>query len=129
MGWTALAGADTEAAQHAFVRAVREYEVVGIPRGTGVALMGLAAVEAAVGRPERAVAIAAAADALSARAGVVVEHPMRAAILRLGIHADYRPEAKNTTESTLPMQLGTRNTGCSHPDPEFRSRATGRRWR
>jgi hypothetical protein len=39
-------------------------------------LLGLAAVEAAGGRPERAVAIAAAADALSARAGVVVEHPM-----------------------------------------------------
>jgi len=76
MGWTALAGADTQAARHAFVWAVREYEVVGSPRGTGLALMGLAAVEAAVGRPERAVAIAAAADALSVRAGVVVEHPM-----------------------------------------------------
>ncbi len=76
MGWTALTGADTQAAQHAFVRAVREYEIVGSPRGTGLALMGLAAVEAAVGRPERAVAIAAAADALSVRAGVVVEHPM-----------------------------------------------------
>ncbi len=76
MGWTALAGADTQAARHAFVWAVREYEVVGSPRGTGLALMGLAAVEAAVGRPERALAIAAAADALSVRAGVVVEHPM-----------------------------------------------------
>ena len=38
--------------------------------------MGLAAVEAAAGRPKRAVAIAATADALSARAGVVVDHPM-----------------------------------------------------
>jgi hypothetical protein len=33
-------------------------------------------VEEAEGRPERAVTIAAAADALAARAGVVVEHAM-----------------------------------------------------
>ena len=76
MGWTALAAADARAARHAFVRAVHAYEEVGSPRGTGLALLGLAAVEAAEGRPERAVAIAAAAHALSERAGVVVEHPM-----------------------------------------------------
>ena len=75
-GWAALAAADTGTAQDSFRRAVHAYEVVGSPRGTGLALLGLAAVEAAGGRPERAVAIAAAADALSARAGVVVEHPM-----------------------------------------------------
>ena len=46
------------------------------PSGTGLALLGLAAVEAAEGRSERAVAIAAAAHALSERAGVVIEHPM-----------------------------------------------------
>jgi hypothetical protein len=49
---------------------------VGSAPGTGLALLGLAAVEAAAGRSERAVAIAAAAHALSERAGVVVEHPM-----------------------------------------------------
>jgi non-specific serine/threonine protein kinase len=76
MGWTALASADARAAQGAFVRAVHEYEVVGSPRGTGLALLGLAAVEAAEGRPERAVTIAAAARALSDRAGVVIAHPM-----------------------------------------------------
>ena len=76
MGWTALASADARAAQRAFVRAVHEYEVVGSPRGTGLALLGLAAVEAAEGRPERAVAIAAAARSLSERAGVVIAHPM-----------------------------------------------------
>jgi TRAP-type uncharacterized transport system substrate-binding protein len=54
MGWTALASADARAAQRAFVRAVHEYELVGSPRGTGLALLGLAAVEAAEGRPERA---------------------------------------------------------------------------
>src|SRR4029077_3476794 len=76
MGWTALASADARAAQAAFVRAVHEYELVGSPRGTGIALFGLAAVEAAEGRPERAVAIAAAARSLSERAGVVIVHPM-----------------------------------------------------
>ena len=76
MGWTALASADVRSAQAAFVRAVHEYELVGSPRGTGLALMGLAAVEAAEGRSERAVAIAAAAHALSERAGVVIAHPM-----------------------------------------------------
>jgi predicted ATPase len=76
MGWTALASADARAAQAAFVRAVHEYEFVGSPRGTGLALLGLAAVEAAEGRPERAVAIAAAARSLSERAGVVIAHPM-----------------------------------------------------
>jgi len=76
MGWTALAVADSAGAQTSFQRAVHAYEVVGSPRGTGLALLGLAAVEAAEGRSERAVAIAAAADALSERAGVVVEHPM-----------------------------------------------------
>jgi len=57
-------------------RTVRTNEVVGSPRGTGLALMGLAAVEAADGRTERAVAIAAAAEALSKHAGVVIAHPM-----------------------------------------------------
>ena len=76
MGWTALAAADGAEALRAFQLAVREYEAVGSPRGTGLALMGLAAVEAAAGRPERAVAIAAAADALSKRAGIVVDHTM-----------------------------------------------------
>ncbi len=76
MGWTALAANDSSAAMEAFRRAVNAYESVGSPRGTGLALLGLAAVEAAEGHAERAVAIAEAAQALSARAGVVVDHPM-----------------------------------------------------
>jgi hypothetical protein len=76
LGWTALAAADTGGARRAFLDAVRTNEVVGSPRGTGLALFGLAAVEAAEGRTERAVAIAAAAEALSRRAGVVIAHPM-----------------------------------------------------
>jgi tetratricopeptide (TPR) repeat protein len=76
MGWTALAAADVAEAQRRFQLAVREYEAVGSAKGTGLALMGLAAVEAAAGRTERAVAIAAAAEALSKRAGIVVDHTM-----------------------------------------------------
>lgn len=76
MGWTALALGDSGAAMQAFRQAVYTYEAVGSPRGTGLALLGIAAVEAAAGRPERAVEVAAVADALSSRAGVVVAHPM-----------------------------------------------------
>jgi non-specific serine/threonine protein kinase len=76
MGWAALAADDTQGAQSSFRAAVRTYEEVGSPRGTGLALMGLAAVEAAEGRSERAVAIAGAAQELSERAGVVIDHPM-----------------------------------------------------
>lgn len=76
MGWTALAASQPDAARRAFVRAVHTYEEVGSPRGTGLALLGLAAVDAAEGRSERAVQIAAASEALSKRAGVVVDHPM-----------------------------------------------------
>lgn len=76
MGWTALASNDSFAAMNAFRNAVYHYEAVGSPRGTGVALLGIAAVEAAAGRHQNAVAIAAVADALSVRAGVVIEHMM-----------------------------------------------------
>lgn len=76
IGWTALASEDARAARDSFVRAVREYELVGSPRGTGLALLGLAAVEAAQGQSERAVIIVSAAHSLSERAGVVIAHPM-----------------------------------------------------
>ena len=76
MGWTALAASDPRAAAESFRRAVHAYEGVGSARGTGQALLGLAAVEAAEDRSEQAVAIAAAAEAFLARAGTVVAHPM-----------------------------------------------------
>jgi non-specific serine/threonine protein kinase len=76
MGWTALAASDPRAATESFRRAVHAYEGVGSARGTGQALLGLAAVEAAEGRSEPAVAIAAAAEAFLERAGTVVAHPM-----------------------------------------------------
>jgi len=76
LGWAALSSGDPGAARRAFRRAVLANEEIGSPRGTGLALFGLAAVEEAEGRSERAVTIAAAAQALSERAGVVVDHPM-----------------------------------------------------
>ncbi|NNF05192.1 MAG: protein kinase [Candidatus Eisenbacteria bacterium] len=75
-GWTALADKDSSGAKKAFRRAVLAYEEVGSPRGTGLALLGLAAVEATEGRSDRAVAIAEAARSLTERAGVVCDHPM-----------------------------------------------------
>ncbi len=76
MGWTALAAGDPERAAVCFREAVTTNQAVGSARGTGLALMGLAAVEASAGRAERAVTIAAAARALSERAGIVVAHPL-----------------------------------------------------
>ncbi|MEJ2205666.1 MAG: protein kinase [Gemmatimonadota bacterium] len=76
MGWTALAASQPHAATESFSKAVNAYESVGSARGTGHALLGLAAVEAAEGRTEQAVAIAAAAEGFLDRAGTVVAHPM-----------------------------------------------------
>jgi hypothetical protein len=76
MGWTALAASDPRAATESFRRAVHAYEGVGSARGTGQALLGLAAVEAAEGRSDQAVTIATAAEAFLALAGAVVAHPM-----------------------------------------------------
>ena len=76
MGYAALAGSGPDEARRLFERALRTYDEVGSPRGTGQALIGLAATEAAAGNAERALLIAAAAQVMSERAGVVVEHPM-----------------------------------------------------
>jgi non-specific serine/threonine protein kinase len=75
-GYTELASGQTANALRHFQRALRTYDEVGSPRGTGQALMGLAATEAAMGNPDRALTLATAADALSQRAGVVVDYPM-----------------------------------------------------
>lgn len=72
----ALPPKDSSGAKKAFRLAVLAYEEVGSPRGTGLALLGLAAVEATEGRSDRAVAIAEAARSLTERAGVVCDHPM-----------------------------------------------------
>jgi predicted ATPase/tRNA A-37 threonylcarbamoyl transferase component Bud32 len=79
-GYAALAGSELPEARRSFLRALRTYDEVGSPRGIGQALMGLAAVEAATGNTERALVIAAAAQEMSTRAGVVVDHPMSPAL-------------------------------------------------
>jgi hypothetical protein len=96
---------------------VRTYEEVGSAPGTGQALMGLAAVEAAQGRSERAVAIAVAAQDLSARAGVVVDHPMDPGVAdRIGALKATIPEstltgleagARDLTPGAVLEMLGT----------------------
>jgi hypothetical protein len=75
-GWVALADRDAPGARSLFRQGVTVYQEVGSPRGTGLALLGLAAVEEMEGRSEKAVAIAEAAQALTRRAGVVCDHPM-----------------------------------------------------
>ena len=77
MGWTALAAGDARAAQRAFRLAVHDERggrqpARHRPRAAGTR-GGRGGRRAA---PERAVAIAAAAHALSERAGVVIAHPM-----------------------------------------------------
>lgn len=76
MGYAALAGDDIGEARRMFQRALRTHDEVGSPRGTGQALVGLAAAEAAAGHTQRAVTIAAAAKVLSEKAGVLVSHPL-----------------------------------------------------
>jgi tetratricopeptide (TPR) repeat protein len=76
IGWTALCASRLAVAREAFRRSLRVYDEVGSARGIGLAFTGLAAADAADGRAERAVTIAAAADALCERTGVIVGHPM-----------------------------------------------------
>ena len=76
MGYVALAALDITEARRSFQSALRTSDEIGSPRAIGQALFGLAATEAAAGNSERAVAIAAAAQVMSERAGVVIEHPM-----------------------------------------------------
>ena len=74
--YASLAGDDAEGAIRHFRRALRTYDEVGSPRGTGQALIGLAAATAATGDTAGALTIAAAAEVMTRKAGVVVEHPM-----------------------------------------------------
>jgi tetratricopeptide (TPR) repeat protein len=72
--WTALAMERPDEARHHFAESLRTYEEVGSVRGIGLALLGLAATEAAVGRADRAVRIAAAAATFAAQEGVASDY-------------------------------------------------------
>jgi predicted ATPase len=74
LAWTTLALDRTGEARDHFTASLRAYEQVGSVRGIGIALLGLAATEAAEGRPERAVRIAAASVTFSEREGVANDY-------------------------------------------------------
>jgi predicted ATPase/tRNA A-37 threonylcarbamoyl transferase component Bud32 len=111
MGYTALAASDLADARRQFQRALQTYDEVGSPRGTGQALIGLAATEAAAGNTERAVTIAVAAQAMSERAGVVVEHAMAPGVverieeLRASIPQQQLDELVSTGSALSPSEV------------------------
>lgn len=72
MAWTQLAHDDTELARRYFFESVQAHTDIASGRGVGQSLVGLAAVEAAQNRPERAVQIAAAAEVHTHEEGIVV---------------------------------------------------------
>jgi len=69
---THLAHGDTDLARSFFLEAVQAHTDIGSLRGVGQSLVGLAAVEAAENRFERAAQIAAAAEARADEEGIVV---------------------------------------------------------
>jgi tetratricopeptide (TPR) repeat protein len=69
---THLAHWDTGLARRFFFDSVQAHTDIGSVRGVGQSLVGLAAVEAAENRPERAAQIAAAAEARADEEGIVV---------------------------------------------------------
>ena len=76
LAWASLAVGERALAKSYFLRSLRSYDEVGSPRGIGQALLGLAVTEQAGGNTELAVRVAASAAVLSAKAGVLIEHPM-----------------------------------------------------
>lgn len=72
--WTALGAGRAQEAREYFVSSLRAYEDVGSVRGIGLALLGLAATEAAQHAPERAVRIAAAAATFSEQEGIANDY-------------------------------------------------------
>ena len=72
MAWTYLQQGDAALARHHFFESVQAHTDIASVRGVGLALVGLAAVEAVENRPERAVQIAAAAEVYAQQEGIVV---------------------------------------------------------
>jgi tetratricopeptide (TPR) repeat protein len=72
MAQTHLLSGDTDVARRFFFESVQAHSDIASVRGVGQSLVGLAATEAVEGRPERAVQIAAAAEAHAHEEGVVV---------------------------------------------------------
>ena len=72
MAWTHLAAGDTSLARRDFFQSAQAHEDVASVRGVGLSLLGLAAAEAADGRPEVAATIAAAAEVFTRDEGIAV---------------------------------------------------------
>jgi tetratricopeptide (TPR) repeat protein len=72
MAWTHLAAGDSALARRSFLESVRAHTDIASVRGVGLSLVGLAAAEAADGRAQHAVQIAAAAEVLAREDGIVV---------------------------------------------------------
>ena len=71
MAWAHLSADDPVAARGSFLDSVQAYDDVGSVRGIGTSMIGLAAVEAAEGRPTQAVQIAAAAEIFTREEGIL----------------------------------------------------------
>jgi tetratricopeptide (TPR) repeat protein len=74
MAWTYLAAGQMPSARQSFLDSAAAHQDLGSLPGIGNSLVGLAAVVSADGRPETAVALAAAADQLLDEEGVVVAY-------------------------------------------------------
>jgi tetratricopeptide (TPR) repeat protein len=74
MGWTQIANGDLRLARRSFLQAIRAHTDIASVRGVGLALLGLAAADAAEERNERAVQLAAAAEVYAQQEGIVVAY-------------------------------------------------------
>lgn len=73
ISWTYLATKNTEAARKTALESIQVSIESGSMRGVGLAMNGLAAIEAVEGRPRNAIEIAAAAKQLAEEKGVAIE--------------------------------------------------------
>lgn len=104
MAWTHLRHSGSALARRAFLDSVQAYTDVASVRGVGLALIGLAATEAAEHRPETAVQIAAAAEVYASQEGIV------------NVYSDETPgrELIDQAQAALPAEAAARarQAGC-----------------
>ena len=73
ISWAYLAIGNTDTALKYILESIQAHQEVGSTRGIGLSLNGLAAVQAVMGNPEKAVEIAAAAQQFATLKGVAIE--------------------------------------------------------
>jgi len=71
MSWAYLAVKDTESARKYALDSIDAYQKVGSPRGVGLSMIGLAAIEAVEGRHSKAIEISSAAECFAEQEGIV----------------------------------------------------------